>query len=225
MAELLDHYRPRVVRLPARKGGGDAETNVVLRGFGLARHGVCPWWVGYFLVSPLRRLMQDPARLLAPYVHAGATVLEVGPGMGFFTLELARLVGPTGRVIAVDVEPRMINGLQRRARRAGLSDCIDARVVQPTSMDLGDAKETIDFVFAFAVVHEMPTPALFFIDAVRAMKPGAAFLLAEPSSHADDEKFVAELAAAAQAGLIVISRRLLRGSYAALLFKPGTWSG
>jgi hypothetical protein len=40
----------------------------------------------------------------------------------------------------------------------------------------------------------MPTPALFFAEAARAMKPGAAFLLAEPASHVNDEKFVAELA-------------------------------
>jgi tRNA A58 N-methylase Trm61 len=62
------------------------------------------------------------------------TVFEPGPGMGFFTLELARLVGPTGRVIAVDVQPKMIEALQRRARRAGLLDRIDARVTPATSM-------------------------------------------------------------------------------------------
>ena len=49
------------------------------------------------------------------------TVLEPGPGMGFFTLELARIVGPEGRVVAVDVQPKMVEGLQKRARRAGLS--------------------------------------------------------------------------------------------------------
>src|SRR6185503_21182636 len=57
-------------------------------------------------------IMQDPAAIVAPYVHAGMTVLEPGPGMGFFTLELARLVGPAGRVIAVDVEPRMNQGVE-----------------------------------------------------------------------------------------------------------------
>jgi len=81
--------------------------------------GICPWWVGYFLASPLRRLAVDPGHLLAPFVHAGMTVLEPGPGLGFFTLEMARRVGPAGRIIAVDVEPRMIKGLQRRARKAG----------------------------------------------------------------------------------------------------------
>jgi tRNA A58 N-methylase Trm61 len=65
--------------------------------------------------------MQDPAAIIAPYVHPGMIVLEPGPGMGFFTPELARLVGPPGRVIAVDVEPRMIAGLRHRESRAARS--------------------------------------------------------------------------------------------------------
>jgi len=56
---------------------------------------VCPWWLGYFLASPVRRwlMREDPAQILAPYVREGMTVLEPGPGMGFFTLELAMRVG------------------------------------------------------------------------------------------------------------------------------------
>jgi predicted O-methyltransferase YrrM len=63
------------------------------------------------------------------------TVLEPGPGMGFFTLDLARLAGRQGRVIAVDIQPRMIAGLQRRAAKAGLADTIDARVTTRDSLD------------------------------------------------------------------------------------------
>jgi len=63
---------------------------------------VCPWWLGPLLASPVRKLVQDPARILAPHVREGMTVLEPGPGMGFFTIELARRVGPRGRVIAVE---------------------------------------------------------------------------------------------------------------------------
>ncbi|MFY9643515.1 MAG: hypothetical protein WCD20_15720 [Rhodomicrobium sp.] len=69
----------------------------------MAKHRVCPWWMGYLLASPIRKWWQDPARILSPYVRAGMTVLEPGPGMGFFTLEIARLVGPSGRLVAVDV--------------------------------------------------------------------------------------------------------------------------
>jgi hypothetical protein len=58
---------------------------------------------GYFLLNPLRRLRQDPRKPLKPYVGEGMTVLEPGPGTGFFKLELLRLVGKSGWVIAVDV--------------------------------------------------------------------------------------------------------------------------
>ena len=77
----------------------------------MAEHRVCPSWAGYLLASPVRKLLQNPTRILEPYVRAGMNVLEPGPGMGFFTLELARLVGPEGRVVAVDVQPAMIAGL------------------------------------------------------------------------------------------------------------------
>lgn len=86
----------------------------------MAQH-VCPWWIGYFLASPIRRISFDPRKILAPFVSEGMTVLEPGPGMGFFTLELARAVGPKGRVVAVDVQAKMLAALERRARRAGLS--------------------------------------------------------------------------------------------------------
>jgi SAM-dependent methyltransferase len=88
----------------------------------MTEYSICPWWAGYILASPMRKLAQNPARLLEPFVHTGMTVLEPGPGMGFFTLELARLVGPEGRVIAVDVQPHMIASLRRRAERARLID-------------------------------------------------------------------------------------------------------
>jgi SAM-dependent methyltransferase len=186
----------------------------------MAGHHVCPWWVGYFLASPLRRFMQDPVAIIAPHVHLGMIVLEPGPGMDFFTLELARLVGPSGRVIAVDVEPRMIAGLRRRAGKAGLLDRIDARVVAPHSMGLDALKGIIDFLFAFAVVHEMPAPGPFFNEAADALKPAATLLLVEPAGHINDQEFAGELAAAAQAGLTVVDHPSVQGSRAALLRKP-----
>lgn len=64
---------------------------------------VCPRWLGYLWASPLRCLMMDPQKLLAPYVHERMIVLEPGPGMGFLTLQLARLVGASGRVVALDI--------------------------------------------------------------------------------------------------------------------------
>ena len=185
----------------------------------MAKHDVCPWWVGYLLASPIRRLSQDPVQILLPYVRAGMTVLEPGPGMGFFTLEAARLVGPLGRVIAVDVQPRMIEGLKRRASKVRLVDRMDARIATAGSMALDDLEGTVDFTFAFAVVHEMPSAAGFFAEAARAMKGGATLLLTEPVGHVIEAEFKEELAAAAAHGLTVVDRPSLKRCVSALLQK------
>jgi SAM-dependent methyltransferase len=180
---------------------------------------VCPWWLGYLLASPLRRLTQDPAKILAPYVREGMTVLEPGPGMGFFTLELAHLVGPSGRVVAVDLQPRMIQRLKRRAAKKGLIERVEARLAKRDSLGLSDLAGRVDFALAFAVVHELPGVDSFFAEVAQALRPGASLLLAEPTVHVDAAEFEGELRVAAQAGLEVTDRPSIRRSRAALLKK------
>ena len=54
---------------------------------------VCPWWFAYTFDNPLRRLLHNPRKILGPYVKEGDTAVDIGCGMGPFTVELARLVG------------------------------------------------------------------------------------------------------------------------------------
>jgi len=181
---------------------------------------VCPWWLGYLLASPVRRwLSQDPREILQPYVREGMTVFEPGPGMGFFTLDLARLVGNSGRVIAVDVQPKMIEGLKRRAAKAGLQDRIDARVAAPDSMGVSDLAGRVDFTLAFAMVHEVPSAGRFFTEVSQASRPGATLLLAEPPGHVTAQEFEVELQEAAKAGFTALERPSIRRSHTALLIK------
>ncbi len=139
--------------------------------------------------------------------------------MGFFTLELARRVGASGRVVAVDIQPKMIEGLKRRAARAGLLKRVDARLVQPNTMGLDGLEGAVDFVLAFAVVHELPDAGAFFAGAARTMKPDANVLLAEPAGQVNAEEFDAELKMAAAASLAVADRPSIRRSHAAVLKK------
>ncbi len=182
-------------------------------------HRVCPWWLGYLLASPLRRLIQDPVKVLGPYVREGMTVLEPGPGMGFFTLELARLVGPTGRVLAVDIQPRMLASLRRRAARAGLANRVDIRVVPPDTLGLADLADSVDFTPAIAVVHELPNVERFFTEVAEASKPGAGLLIAEPTGHVRTGDFEAQLQAATRAGFVLEARPSIRRSHAGFLRK------
>jgi ubiquinone/menaquinone biosynthesis C-methylase UbiE len=182
-------------------------------------HRVCPWWLGYLLASRVGRLMANPRKLLAPYVHEGMTVLEPGPGMGFFTVELARLVGASGRVVALDIQSKMLDGLKRRLAKAGLLERVSIRLVQPDSMGLAELAGSADFALAFAVVHEMPSASSFFAELSRTLKPGGSILFVEPAGHVKAALWDAELIAASQGGFIVADRPSIRRSHAVLLKK------
>lgn len=163
--------------------------------------------------------MQDPAKLLAPYVRQGMTVFEPGPGMGFFTLDLARLVGSTGHVITVDIQPKMVSALKRRVAKAGLLARVDMRLATPESMGIADLAGKVDFTLAFALVREMPSAQTFFNEVAAASKTGAGVLLAEPAGHVKADAFEAELKAAAEAGFAVVERPMVKRSHAAVLRK------
>ena len=85
-------------------------------------HGVCPWWMGYWPAGRWRQLIQNPDRVPRPFVAPGITVLEIGPGMGFFTRTLADLVGLRGKVVCVNVQERMLQGLERLMKKAGVAE-------------------------------------------------------------------------------------------------------
>ncbi len=181
---------------------------------------VCPWWLGYVLVSPLRRLFEPPLALLAQHVREGMLVLEPGCGMGFFTLELARLVGPSGKIVAIDLQPKMLAGLRRRARRAGLESRIEIRAAKSDRLGLGDLERAADLAVALHVVHEVPAPDRFFAELSRALKPGARLVVVEPRRHVTPSEFEAELQAATGAGFTVVDRPTRRAGPAAVLERP-----
>jgi ubiquinone/menaquinone biosynthesis C-methylase UbiE len=177
---------------------------------------VCPWWIGYLLVSPLRRLLQKPEALLSPHVEEGMTVMDVGCAMGFFSLPLAELVGSEGRVVCVDLQERMIRSLRKRAARAGLENRIEMRVCSTESLGTGDLEGAVDFALAFAVVHEVPEQARLLAEICGALRVGGRFLLAEPAGHVSDKRFAETIATAEAAGLSVVDRPRIRMSHAAL---------
>ncbi|HET6421821.1 MAG TPA: class I SAM-dependent methyltransferase [Geobacteraceae bacterium] len=182
-------------------------------------HRVCPYWLGFLLVNPFRRLMHDPEKIMCPFVEKGMTVLDIGPGMGFFTLPLAEMVGPGGRVFAVDVQEKMLQSLKSRAGKARLADRIITRVCKPDSLDPGEFEGTVDFALVFAVVHETSDERAFFLDISRSLKPGARCLVAEPKGHVSIREFEQTLSAAGQAGLHLEGRQKINRCHAALLSK------
>lgn len=182
-------------------------------------HRICPWWKGYLLLNPLRWLRQNPNRVLSGMVKDGMTVLEVGPGMGFFSLELARLAGPTGRIIAIDIQEKMLKTLERRARRAGLNERFDLRLARPHGLGVEDAAGRVDFILAFYVVHELPDSDSFFGEAMRALKPGGSMLVSEPDVRVKEAQFGKTIQQAVDAGFRVVEKPVIPMSRSVLLTK------
>jgi len=180
---------------------------------------VCPWWLCFTFDNPLRRLIHNPEAILGSFVRSGDTVLDVGPGMGYFTLPLAELVGPSGRVIAADIQQKMLDAVLRRARRRGVADRIQIHLSTPESIGID---EKVDFVLAFWIVHEIANQETFFKQIRDILKPSRGLLLAEPVIHVTRQMFLRTLGAAKEMGLIVREKPIIRLSHSALLeFRQG----
>jgi ubiquinone/menaquinone biosynthesis C-methylase UbiE len=173
--------------------------------------------MGYFLMNPLRRLGQDPARVVFPYVDTGDWVLDIGPGMGYFTLPLARRVGPGGKVVAADIQPRMLQSLRKRALRAGLADRIICCRSSAGRLGIDGVGQQFDFVLAFAVVHEIPDRRGLFEQLAAATKPGGRVLVADPLSRFSAEELEETVALAAGCGFSRIGAPAISKSRTTLL--------
>jgi SAM-dependent methyltransferase len=180
------------------------------------RH-VCPVWMGYLLANPVRALFQDPEKILGPHVAPGMRVLDIGCAMGFFSLPLARLVGPGGRVICVDLQQTMLDSLARRARRAHLRDRIEIRRCDADSLCVTEFHGQIDFALLFAVIHEVDIAARLFTEVRDALRPSGRVVFAEPKGHIPRNAFDESVSVAERSGLRKIEGLRIPWSHAVLL--------
>jgi ubiquinone/menaquinone biosynthesis C-methylase UbiE len=167
---------------------------------------VCPWWLCWHVDNPLRGWLQHPEAMFKPYVRPGMVSLDVGCGSGFFTRPLARLVGPTGTVVAVDVQQRMLDMLRRRAARQGLAERIETRLCRPDDLGLGDRDHAFDFALTFAMVHEVPDPAGLFSQLAWALKPDGTLYVGEPSGRVSVKAFERTIEIVEAAGFKLTAR-------------------
>jgi len=177
---------------------------------------VCPVGLAGHLDSRLRRRLQNPHKILAPYLASGMRALDIGCGPGFFTLDMARLVGKTGHVWAVDIQQGMLDRLKRKIQGTGLEDRIDLHVI--TDGRFGGLGP-VDFCLAFYMVHEVPDQPAFFREIHSVLKPGGLALIVEPPLHVSKQDFEATIRTAREAGLIQADRPRMILSKAVLLKK------
>jgi len=180
---------------------------------------VCPWWMGYVLANPLRRFIHNPEKILSPHITPGMKVLDLGCAMGFFSLPLAKMVAPEGKVLSLDIQPKMLKVLNRRALKAGLAGIIDSRICGPDHLGAEDMLGKINFVLAFYMVHEVKESRSLLEQVHALLASKGRFLILEPKHHVTRSEFQKTEAAAQQAGFKTIGHPNVRGSRTLLMEK------
>ena len=158
---------------------------------------VCPRWLCFTFDNVFRKLFQKPYKILQSYIKEGNTVLDVGPGIGYFTIPMAKMVGENGRVIAVDIQEKMLWTIGKRAQHAGMQKRISLQLASSASLGV---RSRVDFILAFWMVHEVPDEQQFFAEMHSLLKDDGKFLMVEPKIHVIKAQFAKTVRLALKAG-------------------------
>jgi ubiquinone/menaquinone biosynthesis C-methylase UbiE len=177
---------------------------------------VCPAAHGKWLATPLRRLVQKPEKILAGLIREGQKAVDLGAGPGFFTIPMAKLVGDTGCVIAVDIQDGMLDQLKSNARSAGVESRIRLHKCEPDKIGV---EEPVDFVLAFYMLHEVPDYQDYLLQIHDMLKPGGRLLIVEPKFHVSAPDYRKTLGAAIATGMKLVGEPRIALSRSSLLVR------
>lgn len=167
------------------------------------------------LDSRIRRVLQNPFKILTPYVFDGMTVLDYGCGNGYFSIPLSKMVGNSGKVYSVDIQKEMLDKLAIKFTSLSISNI--------TMVNIGNEKLNLpvllDFVIAVYVVHEIPDKNSFFKEVFDLLKPKGKLLIVEPDFIVSRRNFNRTLEIAKQTGFIEFEKPNLFFSKTRILMK------
>jgi SAM-dependent methyltransferase len=145
--------------------------------------GPMPYSERWILHAPLRRLIHPVRPMLGRFgVRPGVTVLELGPGNGYFSIEAARLLGGSGRLVCLDIQPPMLTDLRGRLAAAGVTN---AHPVLGDAHHLPLADASVDVAFLVTVLGEIPDRPQALAELRRVLKPGGTLSITEHLTDPD----------------------------------------
>jgi ubiquinone/menaquinone biosynthesis C-methylase UbiE len=159
---------------------------------------VCPVERAGGLDSRIRRWLHNPQKILGPYVKEGMTVIDIGCGPGLYAIEMALMVGDSGRVIAADLQDGMLDLVRNKVAGTEIENRVTLHKCESTKIGV---TEKIDFALAFYMVHELPDQEAFYSELATILKPGGQLLVIEPPFHVSRSAFRKSLDRANAAGL------------------------
>jgi len=164
---------------------------------------ICPVEKADSLDTKLRRWLQNPQKILKPYIKEGMTVLDIGCGPGFFTVALAQMVGENGKVIAVDLQEGMLQKLKEKISGTELENRI---TLHQCKEDILGITENVDFILAFYIVHEVVNKEGLFTEIETILKHNGQLLIVEPPFHVSKNAFEDTIGKAKTAGFTEFKR-------------------
>lgn len=150
------------------------------------KNHICPAERAGGLDNRIRRLLQNPKKILKPYIQQGMTVLDVGCGPGFFSLDIAEMVGSTGKVIAADLQDAMLQKVRDKIKETEFENRIQLHKCGVNEIGV---KDQVDFVLLFYMVHEIPDKINFFDELGTIVKKNKQVLIVEPPFHVSKDDF------------------------------------
>ncbi len=167
------------------------------------KNRVCPVESAGALDNKFRRWFQNPKKILGPYLKEGMTVLDLGCGPGFFSIDIANMVGMSGRVIASDLQEGMLQRIKDKIQGTKIEKCITLHKCGEKRIGLS---ENVDFILAFYMVHEIPDQEEFFNEIGSILKPGGKVFIVEPPFHVSKAAFEKTIIKASNAGFEAVER-------------------
>lgn len=150
------------------------------------RNKVCPAEHSGMLDVSFRKIFHNPRNILKPYIKEGMTVLDLGCGPGFFLIEIAKMVGSSGKVIAADLQEGMLQRVAEKIKNSDVRYIIELHKCREESIGLS---QRVDFILLFWVLHEMPDQSLLLKELKTLLNPGGRILIVEPKLHVSRSEF------------------------------------
>ncbi len=153
----------------------------ILRGWldrlrGQLKPGPCPFSLARVLDMPGRRLVASSQKILSAFrVGPGGRVVEIGPGTGFYSVEAARRVGHSGRLLCLDIQLEMLQETRRRVEDAGLT----AIFIRTDARSLPLQSRSIDHLYLIGVLGEIPNRPRALAEMRRVLRPGGHLSISE----------------------------------------------